>query len=298
VEALEHCFVAMAGPCRLRLYGAPPVLGPAAAAAEREVRRLEAKYSRYRDDSLTSHINRAAGSGQAVPIDDETAGLLRYADTAWRESDGLFDLTSGILRRAWDFKSGRLPATGELEALLPRVGWRKLRWQPTSALLTEPDMEIDFGGCVKEYACDSAAAVLKNAGVDAALVDLAGDMTVFGTPAESDTWQVGIRHPRRQNEAIARIDLRSGALASSGDYERCIQVQGRRYGHILNPKTGWPSEGLLSVSVIAGQCLVAGSTATIAMLKPAEEALTWLDAMGLPWLAVDAALQCHGSIAG
>lgn len=298
MNEIEHCFTAMAGPCRFRLYGEEAMLGDAAAAAEAEVRRLETKYSRYRESSLTSLINRRAGSGTPVAIDPETAGLLHYAETAWRESDGLFDLTSGILRHAWDFKSGQLPEAGAIESLLPRVGWDKLHWTPQSIELTQPGMEIDFGGCVKEYACDSAAAILQQAGISSGLVDLAGDMTVFGGPPDNDGWAIGIRHPRQQEQAIARITLPAGALASSGDYARCMEVDGRRYGHILNPKTGWPVEGLLAVSVIAPQCLVAGSTATIAMLKPADEALTWLEALGLPWLAVDADLTCHGSIAG
>ncbi len=293
---LEHSFTAMAGPCRLRLYGEDELLPTAAAQAEAEVRRLEAKYSRYQEDSLTTRINGAAGSDQPVAIDDETAGLLQYAETAWRESDGLFDLTSGILRQAWDFKSGALPEPGAVEALLPKVGWGKLRWDRESVTLTEPGMELDFGGCVKEYACDSAAAQLRQAGVEAALVDLAGDMAMFGTPPGTSAWEIGIRHPRHHEQAIAHIALSGGALASSGDYARCITIDGKTYGHILNPVTGWPVEGLVAVSVSAGQCLVAGSTATIAMLKPADQALAWLEALGLPWLAVDAGLNCHGSI--
>ncbi len=294
---LEHHFTAMAGPCRLRLYGEDQRLAEAAALAEAEVRRLEAKYSRYLEDSLTSRINRAAGSGQPVAIDAETAGLLHYAETAWRESGGLFDLTSGILRRAWDFKAGVLPERSAVEALLPKVGWDKLRWDAGCAELTEAGMELDFGGCVKEYACDSAATALRQAGVEAALVDLAGDMAMFGTPPGESAWDIGIRHPRHHQQAIAHIALAGGALASSGDYARCITLEGKTYGHILNPVTGWPVAGLVAVSVSAGQCLVAGSTATIAMLKPAREALAWLEALGLPWLAVDAALNCHGSIA-
>ncbi len=297
MDELEHRFTAMAGPCRFRLYGEHATLLAAADAAEAEVRRLEAKYSRYRDDSLTSQINRAAGSGEAVAIDTETAGLLHYAETAWRESDGLFDLTSGILRQAWDFKSGTLPAPGAIEALLPRVGWDKLRWQPDAVELTVGGMELDFGGCVKEYACDSAAAALRQAGAEAALVDLAGDIAVLGSPPEQEGWPIGIRHPRKPDLAIAQLTLPAGALASSGDYARCMAVDGRHYGHILNPHTGWPVEGLLAVSVIAPQCLVAGSTATIGMLKPVDEALAWLEDLGLPWFAVDADLHCHGSIA-
>ncbi len=294
---LEHSFTAMAGPCRLRLYGDEALLPNAAALAEAEVRRLEAKYSRYREDSLTSRINRAAGSGQPVAIDDETAGLLHYAETAWRESDGLFDLTSGVLRQAWNFKSGALPDRHAVEALLPKVGWDKLRWDRQSVALTQRGMELDFGGCVKEYACDSAAAHLRQAGVEAALVDLAGDMVMLGTPPEESTWDIGIRHPRHHQQAIAHIALAGGALASSGDYARCITIDGKTFGHILNPLTGWPVAGLVAVSISAAHCLVAGTTTTIAMLKPAEEALEWLGALDVPWLAVDAGLNCHGSIA-
>ena len=90
--------------------------------------------------------------------------------------------------------------------------------------------------------------------------------------------------------------MRSGALASSGDYERCLVVEGRRYGHILNPATGWPVQGLVAVSVLAGQCLVAGGSATIAMLQEESAALEWLGALGLPWLAVDARLGVHGAL--
>jgi thiamine biosynthesis lipoprotein len=96
---------------------------------------------------------------------------------------------------------------------------------------------------------------------------------------------------------LAGVHLPEGGLASSGDYERCLHIDGKRYGHILHPRTGWPVQGLVAVSVLAEQCLVAGSSATIAMLKPAGEALDWLDNLGLPWLAIDADLNCHGSLA-
>jgi len=158
-------------------------------------------------------------------------------------------------------------------------------------------MELDFGGCVKEYAADSAAAQLRRHGVTSALVDLAGDMVAVGSPADASGWPVGIRHPARKASAVARVLLPEGGLASSGDYERCLEVDGKRYGHILHPRTGWPAGGLVAVSVLAAQCLVAGSSATIAMLKPTAEALDWLENLGLPWLAIDADLNCHGSLA-
>lgn len=297
MQCVEHNFKAMGGPCGLRLEtddGAD--IEVAITAAVKEVLRLEYKYSRYLDDSLTSKVNRAAGTGEAVSIDEETAGLLNYANTAWRESDGLFDLTSGVLRRAWDFKSGRFPETSEIAALKPLVGWELVQWDGNSVYLPRSGMELDFGGCVKEYAADSAALQLRRHGITSALVDLAGDMVAIGTPVSGPGWPVGIRHPDKKDSALAHVLLPEGGLASSGDYERCLELDGKRYGHILHPRTGWPTQGLVAVTVLAQQCLVAGSSATIAMLKPADEALLWLNDLGLPWLAVDAKLQCHGSL--
>jgi thiamine biosynthesis lipoprotein len=286
----------MGGPCLLRLdCGDEALVARAITAAEAEARRLETKYSRYLPDSLTTTINRAAGTGRPVPIDGETAGLLGFAHTLWQLSGGLFDLTAGVLRRAWDFKSGRLPAQGTIDALLPLIGWERVQWGEAGICLPLAGMEIDFGGCVKEYASDSIAAVLAREGVGRGLVDMAGDMAVVGAGSPADPWTIGIRHPRRRGVAVASVSLAGGGLASSGDYERCILMDGRRYGHILNPLTGWPVQGLVAVSVAAPQCLVAGGSATIAMLKPEAEALAWLQELGVPWLAVDAALQCHGN---
>ena len=286
----------MGGPCRLRFSCVDEALAARAiAAAEAEVRRLEHKYSRYLPDSLVSAINRAAGTDRPVPIDSETAGLLGFAHTLWQQSAGLFDLTAGVLRRAWDFKSGCLPAPEAIDALLPLIGWEQVQWDAAGVRLPLAGMEIDFGGCVKEYASDSVAAALAGLGIERGLVDMAGDMAVCGAGSATDPWTVGIRHPRQDGAAIASISLACGGLASSGDYERCLLIEGKRYGHILNPATGWPVQGLVAVSITAPQCLVAGGSATIAMLKPEAQALAWLAELGLPWLAVDSALRCHGS---
>jgi thiamine biosynthesis lipoprotein len=298
---IEHSFKAMGGPCCLRInVGDEAVADSAVKAVVAEVSRLEMKYSRYLDGSLTSRINSAAGAGVPVSIDPETSALLGYADTAWRESGGLFDLTSGVLRLAWDFKSGRCPDQLEIEALLPLVGWDMVQRDQGSVYLPKVGMELDFGGCVKEYAADSAAMQLRRHGVTSALIDLAGDMVALGRPQgatrETSGWPIGIRHPVEKDHAMAGVYLPEGGLASSGDYERCLHLDGKRYGHILHPRTGWPVQGLVAVSVLAEQCLVAGSSATIAMLKPADEALDWLHNLGLPWFAIDADLNCHGSL--
>lgn len=292
----EHTFVAMGGPCRLRIDGEDQAqVKVAIAAAVAEIQRLEARYSRYREDSLTSKINRSAGSGNYLAVDPETTALLDYADTLWRESEGLFDLTSGVLRQAWDFSSKRLPRQEQLDGLLARVGWDKVHRDGDRIALEVPGMELDFGGCVKEYACDTAATALARHGIDHALVDLAGDMVALGPQGDGQPWRIGIRHPA-QPRALAWIELEGGALASSGNYERCMVVDGIRYGHILDPRTGWPVRGLAAASVLAPQCLVAGSGATVALLQTARDGLAWLERLGLAWLAVDEDMRCHGSI--
>lgn len=166
-------FRAMGSPCELQLYAA--TAGQAEVAAQRalaDIELLEARYSRYRDTSLLSHINRVAAQGGALDLDEETAALLDYADTCYQRSDGLFDVSSGLLRRAWNFAAARLPDPAEIHAILPRVGWDKLIWRRPRLEFPVPDMELDLGGLVKEYAADRAAGLLLAAGIEGGLVNL------------------------------------------------------------------------------------------------------------------------------
>lgn len=294
---LRHGFQAMGGPCEVQLHDDDTALAArAAAAAEAEVRRLEARYSRYRDDSIASAINRSAGLGRAVQVDAETAALLDYAHTAWERSGGLFDISTGALRSVWNFRSGRVPAAPDVERANGLVGWHRVRWWRPWIELPQAGMALDFGGCVKEYAADRAAAIVQAMGVRHGLVELGGDIALVGPHADGSPWRIGIRDPRSPTRAIAMLKLGHGALASSGDYERCFVHEGRRYCHLLDPRTGWPVEdGLAAVSVAAGQCLVAGTATTIAMLSGAHDGLRWLQALGLPYLAVDRHGQVHQS---
>lgn len=259
--------------------------GHAASAAIAAVARIEAKYSRYLEDSVVTRINRAAG-GAPVEIDEETRLLLSYADTCYRQSDGLFDATSGVLRRAWRFDRPRVPGDAELAALLPLIGWDRVELSSHAVRLPTAGMEIDFGGFGKEYAADNAALALREQGVTSALVNLAGDLAILGPAPDGSPWQVGIQHPRREGALIARLPVASGAIATSGDYERYIEVDGERHCHVLDPRTGRSARGFQSVTVHAPSCLVAGSASTIAMLKGADEGLAWLRALGLPFFCV------------
>ncbi|MEO8752595.1 MAG: FAD:protein FMN transferase [Casimicrobiaceae bacterium] len=258
----------------------------AADAAIADVHRIEAKYSRYRDDSVATRINRAAG-GPAVAIDGETAALLRYAGQCHAQSGGRFDITSGVLRRVWDFKREppSLPDPAELAAAVALIAWPSVEWDATSIRLPRIGMEIDFGGIGKEYAADRVATICLEHGMRHGLVNLGGDVRAIGPQADGTPWRVGIRHPRHANAAIAGFDLGTGALATSGDYERYFEIDGQRYCHILNPQTGMPVTHWQSVSVASPLCVVAGSCATIAMLLE-DGAAAFLDAQAVQWLGV------------
>ncbi|MBI3715869.1 MAG: FAD:protein FMN transferase [Betaproteobacteria bacterium] len=299
MERFAFPFRAMAGENRIELYA--PDFADAeriATAAIAEVQRIEAKYSRYRDDSVVTQINRNAG-GAPVAVDAETAQLLDYAETCFQQSGGLFDITSGVLRRAWNFKLDRPPSQAEIAPLLPLIGWHQVERTTTdlgaTVRLQQAGMEIDFGGFGKEYAADRAAAVLLDHGVRHAFVDLCGDVVVTGPHADGTPWGLGIRHPRREGELLASLPLAAGAVATSGDYERFLMHEGRRYSHILHPRTGQSVESFQSVTAFAPSCLVAGSLTTIAMLRGEGEGGAWLEASGAPFVAVNAKGELLGN---
>jgi len=293
----RQAFKAMGSPCDIQIYAeSPEEAERVAGIAIADVRRLEARYSRYREDSFLSAINRVAAAGGSIAVDEETTGLLNYADTCHRESDGLFDITSGILRRAWRFDRGDLPDENQVRDLLDRVGWHKVRWAPPVLEFPLPGTEIDFGGVVKEYAVDRAAALCREAGVRHGFVNLGGDIRIIGPHPDGSPWRIGIQHPRCRGAVIRTLSLSGGGLASSGDYERCIVLDGVRYGHVLNPKTGWPVRHMASVSVVGDLCIIAGSASTIAMLKE-ESGPEWLLGLGLPHFWVDVHGETGGTLA-
>ena len=284
----RQTFRAMAAEHEIQLAAADvEVSRRAAAAAIADVHRIEAKFSRYRDDSVTTRINRAAG-GPPIAIDAETAALLRYADQCFALSGGLFDITSGVLRSVWDFKRvpPAVPSAGELEPALALIGWRDVEWDAQAVRLPHAGMEIDFGGIGKEYAADRVATICLEHGLRHGLVNLGGDLRAIGPQADGTPWRVGIRHPRVAGSAVAGIELAAGALATSGDYERYFEIDGQRYCHILNPKTGMPVTHWQSISVVSPLCVVAGSCATIAMLLE-DEAAAFLDEQAVQWMGVD-----------
>ena len=256
-----------------------------------EVLRIERKYSRYTTDSVIAKINQQAGRG-ALQCDDETWALFQFATQLFDKSDGLFDITSGVLRQAWDFKNPEVPTSQKLEALLPLVGWQKVVLQDQSIALPLARMEVDLGGFGKEYAADRAAQVLKEKGVTYGYVNLAGDMRFLGPKSSGEPWMIGIQDPRARDQVVATLPITQGGLATSGDYERYFELNGQRYCHVLNPKTGVPVSYWRSVSVTSPATVVSGCTTTMAMLKEAD-GLAFLQATGFDFFAIDHTGKVH-----
>lgn len=251
-----------------------------------ELERLESKYSKFRKDSLLSQIN----LGKEVNIDNETISLLEHAFNCFEQSEGLFDVTAGRLNSLWDFKKKKVPSQEEISYALSVTDFSKVSWN--NGILSMPaGMNVDFGGIVKEYAADTLAVLAKKFGVQYGLINLGGDIAIVGNKPDGIAWKVGITDPRGTETEIASIDIYSGGLATSGDYKRYFIYEGKRYSHILNPKTGFPCAGLRAVSVAANLCTVAGSIATIAMLKDEPEAIKWLNDLGVPFVAMDSNLN-------
>lgn len=268
-------FNAMASPCEVIIQSADKQLATDLGnIIATEVWRIEDKYSRYNQHSACGVINNNAG--RSVAIDEETYLLLNFAEQCYQLSDGLFDISSGVLRKTWSFQGStgdktNFPSEAQVKQNLTHVGWRKITFDQKQITLVK-GMEIDFGGIGKEYAVDRAIILAKQLTNSPVLVNLGGDLAVTSSRLHNEPWQVAIEHPdtnSNQNKlADMIVSLQSGALATSGDARRFLINDGKRYSHILNAKTGWPiNDAPRSITVVAPQCIQAGILATLALLQ-------------------------------
>ena len=240
---------------------------------------FEAKYSRFRSDSLVSRINAAAGRSW-VEIDEEMEQLLVLCDTLHFMTRGVLDPTALPLIRLWNWKVERpvIPGADQIAAARSLVGWPKVQRQPGKILLPEPGMALDFGGFGKEYAVDLVAQIAVDHDIANVLVDFGHDLRGLGAPPGRPAWHIGIEDPHRPGTSSASMALTGNrGIASSGDYVRCFTVGGRRYGHIIDPRTGWPvANGCTQVTVLAGTCLQAGVLSTTAFVLGVPEGVEFI----------------------
>ena len=228
---------------------------PRARIAEAELIRLDSLMSNWTTTSEVARINREAAS-RPVVVDSEVATVIDTSLAVWRESDHTFDITVEPLVRAWGFLGGprRVPTRAEARAAYALVGAQHVRYQRATRTIRfdRPGVKIDLGGIAKGYAVDVAARALMDAGVQNGLVDLTGNMFAIGHPPGSDHWRIGVRDPRDRMPYFARIELRSGeGISTSGKYEQFVARNGKTYGHIMDPRTGRPADGLISVTLIS-----------------------------------------------
>ena len=230
--------------------------------------------SEWRPDSEVSGVNLAAGVAPA-PVSLETYEVIRQAVELSELTHGAFDVTWAALRGVWDFKARppRLPNPETIRACLARTGWHKIELDPDNLTVFLPElaMAIGLGGIAKGYAIDRASAVLRRHGLSHFIVDGGGDLFVAGVKAPQTHWRLGIQNPRQRDDLLAALRVRDVALVTSGDYERGFVLDGRRYHHIIDLRTGYPAELSMGVTVLAPTAALADALATaLFVLGPIE----------------------------
>lgn len=229
-------------------------LVPALLAARDSVRLVDSLMSTYRSSSDLSRLNAAAGAGEPVPVARQTMRVLQMARLYWRLSGGAFDPTVGPMVRAWGFERtrGRRPSGRELDSLRRLVGFGDVELDSVRSTVRLPrvGMRLDLGGIAKGFALDMARRALRHDAIVAGKLDLGGNLLLFGRPPGGGPWHVEIVDPLHRDRVAGGFTIDSGAVATSGDYEHYVVIQGRRYGHLIDPRTGAPSAGVLSATAI------------------------------------------------
>ena len=247
-------------------------------AARQEVERLDKLLSRTDPDSQISSLNSHAGDGAAVTLDQEVVELLSFAKSVSQLLPGCFDITIAPVMDAWGFTSETLhvPSSEALNHAMSLVDSQQLMVdEPSSAArLEQAGMEVDLGAVAKGFAAGRADAVLREEGVTSALLDLGGNVTAIGSKPDGSTWQVAVKDPQNTSEALCVLSLEDQTASTSGGYERYFEENGQIYHHIIDPETGYPADsGLLSVTVISSDHMLADALSTTLFVAGPEEAL-------------------------
>ncbi len=273
-------FRAMGSPCEILMrHCSPDQAEHCLDLVRNEAWRIERKFSRYRDDNIVARINQS--NGMPVQIDEETGRLLETANSLWNISEGLFDVTSGSLRRAWVFdRSDRVPEPEQVEKLLAFIGWEHVQREADSVVLPE-GFEIDFGGIGKEYATDRCLYLARKFGMPEVLVNLGGDIAAGRASKSNEEWSVGVESTQEGELHDATIQFSHGGIATSGDRNKYLLKDGIHYSHVLDPRSGWPVQSApQSITVAANSCSEAGMYSTLAMLH-GDDAEQFLDDCGV-----------------
>ncbi len=269
-------FPAMGTNCKV-LYQASSrqIAADFARAATQWVANFESTYSRFRDNSLISAINRNAGIAP-IQIDSDMKQLLDLCDSLHFQTQGLLDVTALPIYELWNSRGNehRSPTESEIAATLQIVGWDKVQRTATTVFLPHKGMKLDFGGFGKEYAVDQAATLAEHFHIQSYLIDFGRDIRVGAAPNGQDRWNIGIQDPNTQDKILGSLYIAQKSVATSGNYIRNFNRGGAKYGHILDPRIGRPlAASALAATVLSDTCLEAGTLSTCACILGTDEGL-------------------------
>jgi len=230
-----------------------------------EIKRIEKIISSWDNKSETSEINRNSGI-TPVKVSDELYGLIERSLIISKLTDGAFDISYASLDKIWKFDGSltTMPSKEKIQSSVEKVGFENiiLNHDDKTVFLRQKGMKIGFGAIGKGFAADKAKELLKSKGVIAGIINASGDMNTWGKQPNGDDWNVAITNPLNKNKVFAVLPISDGAVVTSGNYEKFVILNGKRYSHIINPKTGYPSTGIISVSVFASSAELADALAT------------------------------------
>jgi thiamine biosynthesis lipoprotein len=235
--------------------------------------------AKYQDElsfygtGLLNKINKA--STNDLPMDENIYQLLSIAKQLYQQTDGSYDVTIGSVSKLWDFNAKKSPSTDSIKAALQHVGFNKLKYDQNN-LFKPQKIELNLGSLAKGFIVDKVVAFLQHKNIDKAIVNAGGDMRIYGY---KDNIKVGIQHPRNRGDIIKILNMKNGAVVTSGDYERFFMEDGQRYHHILDAKTGYPSYQAVSVTVISEKAVWADALSTAIFLLPPAQAIKIIDAL-------------------
>ena len=238
-----------------------------------EINRIEKLISSWDKNSETSKINRNAGI-MPVTVSEELFSLIERSIIISRLTDGAFDISYASMDKIWRFDGSmtEFPSQEKIEQSIKTIGYQNiiLNKKDYSVFLKEKGMKIGFGAIGKGYAADKAKELLISYGVKAGIINASGDMNTWGKQLNGEDWQIAITNPLNKRKAFALLPISDRAVVTSGDYEKFISFNGKRYSHIINPKTGYPSTGIISVSVFASSAELADALATSIFVMGSE----------------------------
>jgi thiamine biosynthesis lipoprotein len=241
-----------------------------------EIERIEKIFSKFDENSEISKINKFAGV-RSVEAGHEVLMLIEDSIYYSEISKGSFDITIGPLMEIWGFvrKTNSIPDKGLIQETLRHIGYNNIfiSTQDSTIHFRDSLAKIDLGGIAKGYAVDRAKDVLVSRGIHTALINLAGNMYALGNPPDKDSWYIGIQDPRDKNKIIKKVKLKNQAISTSGDYERFFKIDGKRYSHIINPITGEPAKGIISVTVITDSAEEADALSTAIFVMGEEKGM-------------------------